>query len=201
MFGSELPRAVAYASLLAGPGIERGLIGPRERERLWERHLINSASVESLVPQGSEVLDIGSGAGLPGVPLALVRPDLQVTLVEPLLRRAVFLTEVCAELSLPNVSVVRSRAEQLPDACADVVVARAVAPLPRLAEWTLRLLRAGGLLVALKGRASEQEVEQAEPVLRRLGARAWRVHLLETPAGVEATRAVVVVAGKPPPRR
>lgn len=201
MFGSELPRAVAYASLLAGPGIERGLIGPRERERLWERHLINSASVESLVPQGSEVLDIGSGAGLPGVPLALVRPDLQVTLVEPLLRRAVFLTEVCAELSLPNVSVVRSRAEQLPDACADVVVARAVAPLPRLAEWTLRLLRAGGLLVALKGRAGEQEVEQAEPVLRRLGARAWRVHLLETPAGVEATRAVVVVAGKPPPRR
>lgn len=201
MFGSELPRAVAYASLLAGPGIERGLIGPRERERLWERHLINSVSVESLVPQGSEVLDIGSGAGLPGVPLALVRPDLQVTLVEPLLRRAVFLTEVCAELSLPNVSVVRSRAEQLPDACADVVVARAVAPLPRLAEWTLRLLRAGGLLVALKGRAGEQEVEQAEPVLRRLGARAWRVHLLETPAGVEATRAVVVVAGKPPPRR
>ncbi|HEX6328516.1 MAG TPA: 16S rRNA (guanine(527)-N(7))-methyltransferase RsmG, partial [Jiangellaceae bacterium] len=133
--------------MLAGPGIERGLLGPREVPRLWDRHLLNCAVIQDAVAQGATVLDVGSGAGLPGVVLAVVRPDLAVTLVEPLLRRSVFLGEVVAELRLSNVNVVRSRAEELHGkVIADVVTARAVAPLDRLARWTIPLVRTGGLL-------------------------------------------------------
>lgn len=196
IFGTALPTVMAYADVLAGAGVERGLIGPREVDRLWERHLLNSAAVSVAVPDASAVLDVGSGAGLPGIPLALVRPDVAVTLVEPLLRRATFLTEVGASLALTNVDVVRSRAEDLPPRSTDVVVARAVAPLERLAGWTLPLLRPGGRLVALKGRSAEDELAAAVRTLRRLGARSWDVRDLPLPLDLQATRAVVVVAGE-----
>lgn len=196
VFGASLPTAETYAQALAGAGVERGLIGPREVGRLWERHLLNSAAVSVAVPDAASVLDVGSGAGLPGVPLAIVRPDVAVTLVEPLLRRATFLEEVVGLLALGNLDVVRSRAEDLPGGAADVVVARAVAPLARLAAWTLPLLRPGGRLVAMKGRAAEDEVTAALATLRRLGARSWDVRDLPLPAGTETTRAVVVVAGE-----
>jgi len=125
--------AVAYAEALATDGVTRGLIGPREVPRLWERHLLNCAVVAEAIPDGSEVCDIGSGAGLPGLVLSIRRPDLRVTLVEPLLRRTTFLTEVAERLDLTNVEVVRDRAEALHGSreCS-VVTSRAVAPLPRL---------------------------------------------------------------------
>jgi 16S rRNA (guanine527-N7)-methyltransferase len=192
---------VAYAEMLAGPGVERGLLGPRELERLWERHLLNSAAVAAAVPDGVGVLDVGSGAGLPGIPLALVRPDLRVTLVEPLLRRATFLGEACELLGLDRVDVRRARAEVLPRGAADVVVARAVAPLKRLLGWTLPLLRPGGRLVAMKGRSADAELDAAGATLARLGARSWDVRDLLLPGDLEATRAVVVVAGETRRRR
>ena len=149
-----------YADLLATAGVERGLIGPREAPRLWERHLVNCAVVAEpggLVPAGADVIDVGSGAGLPGLVWALVRPDLRVTLLEPLLRRATFLTEAVVALGLTNVQVERGRAEE----CrlrAGVVTARAVAPLDRLLRWCLPLVRPGGALLALKGSSVADEI-------------------------------------------
>ncbi len=195
MFGDRLPAAHVYARLLVTHGVERGLIGPREVDRLWDRHLLNSAAVSSEVPQGAHVLDVGSGAGLPGVPLALARPDLTVTLVEPLQRRVTFLTEVCAALDRPGLDVRRARVEELPPSSAEVIVARAVAPLTRLATWTLPRLVPGGRLVAMKGRSASDEVVDAEPTLRSLAARSWEVRELRVPSGRTATRAVVVIAG------
>ncbi len=194
-FGARLPLVVAYADLLAGPGVERGLIGPREVPRLWERHLLNCAVVAELVPTGAAVDDVGSGAGLPGIVLALHRPDLRVTLVEPLLRRAVFLAEVVATLGIGDrVLVERSRAEDRAAAgpTADVVTARAVAGLDRLARWTLPLLRPGGVLLAFKGAGAAQEVEQASQVLSGLGAQ--RVEVVRVGVGtVEPATTVVRV--------
>jgi len=195
VFGDRLPLAEAYADLLADAAVVRGLIGPREVPRLWERHLLNSAAIAAVIPSGAAVLDVGSGAGLPGIPLALARPDLQVTLAEPLLRRASFLDEVCRALHLSRVQVVRARAEQLPRRRADVVTARAVAPLPRLLSWTLPLLRPAGLLVAIKGRTASQEMAAAGEELQRLGAASCRLLDLPVPGSSEATRAVLVVAG------
>jgi 16S rRNA (guanine527-N7)-methyltransferase len=175
-FADRLSTIERYAELLAGPGIARGLLGPREVPRLWERHLLNCAVVHEAVPQDSEVVDVGSGAGLPGVVLAIMRPDLAVTLVEPLLRRYAFLGEVVAALDLPNVKLVRSRAEDLHGKIfTDVVTARAVAPLDRLAGWSLPLLRSGGLLVALKGSSAGAELEAAAGVLEAQGAVSWHV--------------------------
>ena len=195
-FGDRLPAVERYVKLLAGPGIERGLLGPREVPRLWDRHVLNCAVIQNAMPQEATVVDVGSGAGLPGVVLAVVRPDLAVTLVEPLLRRSVFLSEVVAELRLPNVEVVRSRAEDLHGkVVADVVTARAVAPLIRLARWTLPLLRSSGLLVALKGSSVRDELAEAADALKVLGAVSWRVS--EYGAGVvdPPSLAAVVVVG------
>jgi 16S rRNA (guanine527-N7)-methyltransferase len=199
LFGVALPLAQRYAELLVGPGVERGLIGPREHDRMWTRHLLNCARVAPAVPVGAQVVDVGSGAGLPGLPLALARPDLQMMLVEPLLRRSEFLHEVVADLGLP-VTVRRCRGEQIEPASADVVVARAVAPLGRLARTCLPALRPGGLLVALKGRSAQQELADAGAELRRAGAQRWEVRVFESPDD-EPTRAVVVVAGAAPGRR
>ncbi|HSN05913.1 MAG TPA: 16S rRNA (guanine(527)-N(7))-methyltransferase RsmG [Candidatus Angelobacter sp.] len=158
-----------YAALLATDGVERGLIGPREVGRLWSRHVANCAVLEELVPQGVSVADVGSGAGLPGLPLALVRDDLRVVLVEPLLRRATFLTEAVAALGLADrVDVLRGRAEEQ-RLEVDVVTARAVAPLDRLAGWTLPLVRVGGVLLALKGEGAAAEVAASAAALERLG--------------------------------
>jgi 16S rRNA (guanine527-N7)-methyltransferase len=190
VFGSALPLAQRYAGWLAEDGVVRGLLGPREVPRIWERHLVNCAVVAPALPPGARVVDVGSGAGVPGIPLVLVRPDLQMVLVEPLLRRVGFLAEVVADLALP-VEVVRARAEQLEPACADAVVARAVAPLPRLVRATLPVLRPGGVLVALKGSTVDEELQAAEAELRVAGAAAWEVREF----GRDPTRAVVVVAG------
>ncbi|MGQ4270001.1 16S rRNA (guanine(527)-N(7))-methyltransferase RsmG [Nocardiopsis changdeensis] len=169
IFGDALPKARRYAELLADGGVRRGLIGPREVPRLWERHVINCAVVEELLPEGAEVVDIGSGAGLPGLVLALVRPDIRMTLLEPLLRRTVFLNEAVEILDLPNVEVRRGRAEEAHgELLTDFVTARAVAPLPRLAGWSLPLLRKGGSLLALKGEQAEAELAAAEQDVSKL---------------------------------
>jgi 16S rRNA (guanine527-N7)-methyltransferase len=158
---------------------------------------LNCAVTQGALPHGAAVADVGSGAGLPGVVLAIVRPDLKVALVEPLLRRSTFLGEVIAELGLPNARVVRSRAEDLHgELVVDVVTARAVAPLDRLARWTLPLLRPGGTLVALKGGSVRQELADAADALRALGAATW--HISEYGAGVvdPPTLVAVVEAGR-----
>lgn len=174
VFGARLPLAERYAELLVGPGVQRGLIGPRERDRIWDRHLLNCAVVAELIPPGAHVADLGSGAGLPGVPLALARPDLVVTLIEPMARRTAFLDEVVRELALGGqVGVRRARADEAAAGGGyDVVTARALAPLARLVSWGLPLLRAGGLLLALKGSTVEDELAGLRDVpaeIRRVG--------------------------------
>jgi 16S rRNA (guanine527-N7)-methyltransferase len=162
-FGDRLPLARRYAEHLATTGVEWGLMGPREASRVWDRHILNCAVVADLVPPAARVLDIGSGAGLPGIPLALARPDLRVVLVEPLARRVEWLRTVLADLDLP-IEVERGRAD---DALvrrrwegADVVTSRAVAPLHRLAAWCLPLVRPGGMMLAVKGASAPAEVER-----------------------------------------
>ncbi|MBW4719470.1 16S rRNA (guanine(527)-N(7))-methyltransferase RsmG [Saccharothrix obliqua] len=172
VFGDHYPKAVAFRDLLVEHGVERGLIGPREVDRLWERHILNSAVIAELLPQGCRVVDVGSGAGLPGIPLAIARPDLDLTLLEPMARRVTWLSEVVEALEL-EVHVLRGRAEEVAVrdrlAGSDVVTARAVAPLERLSRWCLPLLRPGGLLVALKGESAEEELERDAEAVRRAG--------------------------------
>jgi len=173
VFGGRLDIACRYADLLAGPGVERGLIGPREVDRLWDRHILNSAAVAEVVEPDARLLDIGSGAGLPGLPLAIARPDLAVTLVEPMLRRSDFLAEAVEVLGL-DVSVSRARAEdratRTESGGADVVTSRAVADLLKLARWSLPLLRPGGRMLALKGERADSEVAEHRAAMARLGA-------------------------------
>jgi len=169
VFGDSLAGAVRFAALLADAGVVRGLIGPRETPRLWERHLVNCALLADGIPAGDTVADVGSGAGLPGVVLALRRPDLDVTLIEPLQRRAAFLSEAVVELELTRVEVVRARAEDLHGTRTfATVVSRAVAPLPRLLGWCLPLVAPGGQLLAMKGAAARRELDEAAPMLRRM---------------------------------
>jgi 16S rRNA (guanine527-N7)-methyltransferase len=172
VFGDRFEDAVRYAELLADAGVQRGLIGPREVPRLWERHLLNCAVLSEVVPDGVTVCDVGSGAGLPGIPLALVREDIKITLLEPLLRRTTFLTEVVELLGLDHVTVVRGRAEEVMGTLqpVHVVTARAVAPLERLATWGIPLLRPYGEMLALKGDTAEEELKSATTVLSKLGA-------------------------------
>ena len=171
VFGSALPTATAYAGLLATRGVAHGLLGPREVPRLWDRHLLNCAVVAELIEQRrGTLLDLGSGAGLPGLVLAMVLPDTAVTLLEPMERRCRFLTECVTELGLANVSVLRGRAEDV-TIRTDVVTARAVAPLPRLAELAMGVVRPGGMVLAIKGLTAAEELTAAGSVLRRIGAR------------------------------
>jgi 16S rRNA (guanine527-N7)-methyltransferase len=194
MFGDRLILARRFATHLATTGIERGLIGPREAARVWDRHLLNCAVVAELVPDGARVVDIGSGAGLPGIPLALARPDLSVVLVEPLARRVDWLREVVEDLGLP-VKIERGRAEEPGVRArwegADVVTARAVAPLARLAGWALPLLRIGGTLLALKGVSASNEVARDASAVRRLGGTDPRV--VQCGIGVADPPSTVVV--------
>ena len=191
MFGAALPAAEHYARMLAGAGVERGLIGPREVPRLWTRHLLNCAAITDLVPRPSALVDLGSGAGLPGIVLALLLPDVEVILLERMERRALFLGECLAELDLPNARVCQGSAEELAGKlAADVVTARAVAPLDRLAGLAARLVRPGGLILAIKGAAAADEVTAARPVLRRLGIQ--EVSVL-TAGGGKVDRAATVV--------
>jgi 16S rRNA (guanine527-N7)-methyltransferase len=200
-FSSErLPLAERYVELLATAGVERGLIGPREASRLWDRHVFNCLAVASLVAEGATVADLGSGAGLPGLVLAIGRPDLEVTLVEPLQRRTSFLDEAIDELGLEQVRVVRSRAEELHGrAVYDVVTARALAPLSRLLGWGMPLVATTGVLLAMKGTSAADEVEAAAEPLRAL--RCARPEVLEV-AGPDgsSTATVVRVAHAQPAR-
>jgi 16S rRNA (guanine527-N7)-methyltransferase len=187
MFGARLALATQLAELLAGEATVRGLIGPREVPRLWERHLLNCAAVADLVPPGARVADVGSGAGLPGLVLAVRRPDLRVTLVEPLRRRTVFLEDAVDRLGV-EVEVVRARAEELHGRREfDVVTSRAVAPLAKLARWTMPLVRGGGEDLAVKGSTASAELTAAERILRRLGASSWSVESLDAGLGAPVT--------------
>ena len=209
VFGERFELAVAYARLLVTDGVVRGLIGPREAPRIWERHLINCAVISPLIPNGASVADVGSGAGLPGIVLAVARPDLSITLVEPLARRTAFLTEAVTALGLEStVTVVRGRAEDVvdgPPAGADVVTARAVAPLDRLAGWCLPLAHPGGRLLALKGATAADEVAEHRAAIHRLGGgdpviRPCGEGLIDPPATVvEIVKERDVVPSKPKP--
>jgi len=196
-FGPALERVEQYGQLLATVGVERGLIGPREVDRLWDRHLLNSAVLAPFLPEAGRVVDLGSGAGLPGIIVALMRPDLDVVLLEPLLRRATFLAETVDQLGLSNSSVVRARAEdwktQEP-ATAAAVVARAVAPLERLAGWAVPLIAPGGVLLALKGETADAELAAAGPALIRLGISEQALHKVS--AGTSVTGVVRLQRGR-----
>ena len=206
-FGDGWPKLLRYADLLADAGVVRGLIGPREVPRLWERHLLNCVQIVPAFDRDSRICDLGSGAGLPGVVVALARPDLQVTLLEPLLRRTTFLSEVADELALVNVDVVRGRAENHAGAGFDAVTARAVAPLDRLARWALPMCRPGGKLVAMKGATAEAELEASGAALVKAGARSSRVRELalsprwDPVVAVEIVAGDTVAAGRPKRRR
>jgi 16S rRNA (guanine527-N7)-methyltransferase len=169
VFASRLGLAERYAQILGTDGVVKGLIGPREVPRIWDRHIMNSAVVASRLPEGATVADVGSGAGLPGLVWAIARPDVHVTLIEPLLRRTSFLDETVGQLGLTNVDVLRSRAEDV-SARYDVVTARAVAALDKLGRWCMPLVSPGGVMLALKGRSAADEVEVATATLHRLGA-------------------------------
>ncbi len=202
LFGERLALAQRYAEHLASTGVERGLIGPREAPIVWDRHVLNCAVVADLVPDAARVVDVGSGAGLPGIPLALARPDLEIVLVEPLARRVEWLREVVDDLGLA-VEIERGRAED-PSVRrrwegADVVTARAVAPLHRLAAWCLPLLRVGGMMLAVKGVTAPDEVRRDGGAVTRLGGGSPRVE--HVGAGVVEPPSTVVVIERLDPRR
>ncbi|MGQ0839483.1 16S rRNA (guanine(527)-N(7))-methyltransferase RsmG [Actinokineospora sp.] len=210
VFGDRLDRAERFVALLAEHGVGRGLIGPREVDRLWDRHVLNSAVVGEVLAEGVGVVDIGSGAGLPGIPLAIARPDLTVTLVEPMARRVAWLDEVVETLELSSVTVVRGRAEDQAVITrvigADVVTARAVAPLAKLCGWCLPLLRAGGALVALKGASAAEEIERDRQAVARLGGGEPRIEtcgaaVLDVPTTVVVIERVKSAGGRDRPRR
>jgi 16S rRNA (guanine527-N7)-methyltransferase len=203
-FGSSLETAERYTRILAGAGIERGLIGPSEVDRLWSRHVLNSAAVADLVSDGERVADVGSGAGLPGIPMALARPGAHVVLIEPLLRRADFLQEVVAELGL-DVTVVRGRAEDksVRESVGDLdaVTSRAVASLDKLTRWCIPLVREGGRMLAMKGDRADDEINRCRGVMQSLGAVDVRVvkcgvNFLTPPATVVVARRATP-AGRP----
>ncbi|PJE12430.1 16S rRNA (guanine(527)-N(7))-methyltransferase RsmG [Mycobacterium sp.] len=196
VFGERLDLAERYAEILATDGVDRGLLGPREVDRIWDRHLLNSAVVSELLDHEARVVDIGSGSGLPGIPLAIARPDLDVVLLEPLLRRSQFLDEVVGKLGLA-VRVVRGRAEEraVRDQLGgiDAAVSRAVAALDKLTKWSMPLLRQDGLMVAIKGERAPEEVREHRRVMAASGAVDVRVvrcgvNILEQPTTVVVAR-------------
>jgi 16S rRNA (guanine527-N7)-methyltransferase len=187
LFGSASSVIKQYVDILRTDGVARGLIGPRETDRLWDRHILNSAAIAGLTRADAEVVDVGSGAGLPGIPLAVLRPDLRVTLLEPLLRRVTFLSETLDRLALGDrVRVVRDRAEEHSEQY-DVVVARAVAPLGRLVQWCGPLRRPDGVILALKGRSAAAEIAEAGAVLAQSGLVVEQLSVRAHPSAEPAT--------------
>ncbi|KRE39076.1 16S rRNA (guanine(527)-N(7))-methyltransferase RsmG [Janibacter sp. Soil728] len=170
LFGGRVACAEAFTAILADTGVSHGLIGPREVPILWDRHVLNCAVIEDAFAPDARVIDVGSGAGLPGIAVAIARPDLDIHLVEPMLRRTEWLTTTVQDLGLDNVTVHRGRAEEFHDVLqARYVTARAVARLDKLARWCLPLVEPGGSMIAMKGRAAAEELESAAKMLRRLG--------------------------------
>jgi 16S rRNA (guanine527-N7)-methyltransferase len=195
LFGEELPLAQKYAQLLTTAGVERGVVGPAEAERIWDRHLLNCAVVARLIPSRASLVDLGSGAGLPGIVLAMLLPGAKVALVEALARRVDFLVECVAQLGLTNVQVVRGRAEDLAgELVADVVCSRAVAPLDKLAGLSIGLARPGGRVLAIKGASADAELARARPVLARLGVTDARVSQVGSADGSVTATVVMFTA-------
>ena len=192
IFGDRQDLAVAYHESLATDATIRGFIGPREKPRLWDRHIYNCAVIGEAIPEGARVIDIGSGAGLPGIPLAIARPDLQVTLLEPLLKRSNYLAEITEKLGLDNVTVIRDRAENLgKDAKFDVVTSRAVAPLAKLARWSLPLCKPGGMKLAMKGASASEEIERDKSAIKR--AQGERAEIITVGAELEESTTLIRV--------
>lgn len=202
VFGDRLDLAERFTAILTDSGVSHGLIGPREVPRLWERHVLNCAVIHPAIAADQMVVDVGSGAGLPGLALAIARPDLDLHLVEPMLRRTSWLSMAVAELGLTNVSVHRGRAEQFWGILsASVVTARAVARLSELAAWCLPLLLPGGSLLAIKGSSVADELEADRAVLRRLGAVDEVIESFGTGILAQETIVLRVVLGDRPARR
>ena len=196
-FGDAWLAVAAFHDFLVAEGELRGLVGPREIPRLWERHLLNSAAVVPFLPEDGVIVDVGSGAGLPGVVVAAMRPRAHVILVEPMERRVVWLLDVVERTGLTNVEVRRARAQELDGAVeADAVTARAVASLDKLFRWTAPLVREGGRVVAMKGARAEEELAAAAKVMRSVGLTDGQVHEATTIAGTEPTRVVSAVRGR-----
>jgi 16S rRNA (guanine527-N7)-methyltransferase len=168
IFGAGIGQARDYATNLVLDADLLGLLGPREMPKLWTRHILNSAVVSELLKAGETVADVGSGAGLPGIPMAIARPDVDFTLIEPMERRANWLVKQVEELELKNVQVLRARAEEVPAAAFDVVTARAVSALPKLLRMTVPLLKAGGRVLALKGSKAQDEIQEAKSLQKKL---------------------------------
>lgn len=197
IFGDRLELAKRYVEHLATSGTERGLIGPREIPRLWSRHVLNCAVIEREIAHGSHVADVGSGAGLPGLCLAIARPDLELTLIEPLERRVIWLQEVVDDLGLSNVTVMRTRAELAVGMVnADVVTARAVSALSNLAGLTIPLLAGKGEVVAIKGRSAGEEIEKAAKAIRKLGGVQTSVVVVGEDLLEEPTTVVRIIVNK-----
>ncbi len=190
LFGVAFSGAEHFAHMLAQQGELRGLVGPRELPRLWTRHIVNSAAVVPFLPSRGSVADVGSGAGFPGIVVALLRPDLEVMLIETMERRVAWLSDVVAELDLDNVTIRRARAEEVRDRF-DAVTARAVANLSKLVRLTSGLLRQGGVLLALKGAKAEAEVDDARYVIKKARLEPAIIHEVVTP-GDEVTKVVEV---------
>jgi 16S rRNA (guanine527-N7)-methyltransferase len=202
VFGSRMPLAERFAGILSDSGVSHGLVGPREVPRLWERHVLNCAVVAPALPADVDVIDVGSGAGLPGLALVIARPDVRMHLVEPMLRRTTWLHDAVEELGLDNVEVHRGRAEQFwGQLSAPVVTARAVARLGELARWSLPLLRPGGSMLALKGASAQEELDADRAALRRLGAVSDAVETYGADVVSPATIVVRVTLGATPARR
>jgi 16S rRNA (guanine527-N7)-methyltransferase len=194
VFGDRIDLARSYAAALVRDSDLLGLLGPREMPRLWSRHILNSAVVAELVPPGKTVCDIGSGAGLPGIPMAIVLPDTFFTLIEPMERRSDWLISVIDELGLKNVEVIRARAEEVGEVF-DIATARAVSALPKLLRMCIPLVRHGGEILALKGSKAAEEIEEAKRIQKKLGVESFKIEfagarLLSEPTLVVRTKLV-----------
>jgi 16S rRNA (guanine527-N7)-methyltransferase len=177
IFGLQIEKARAFAQKLANDSDDLGLLGPRELDRLWSRHILNSAVVAETVKAGDLVADVGSGAGLPGIPMAIALPEAHFVLIEPMERRSNWMLEVIEELGLTNVEVRRARAEEVLDLTFDIVTARAVAALDKLLRLTMHLLKPGGSLIALKGSKAAEEIEAAKRLQKKLGIASFEIQI------------------------
>ena len=195
IFGSGIETARGYVRALARDSDLLGLLGPRELDKIWSRHILNSAVVAELIQSGSKVADVGSGAGLPGIPMAIVQPKAKFVLIEPMERRANWLLDVIDELGLTNVRVLNQRAEEVRQYDFDVVTARAVSALDKLLRLCIPLLKPGGSVLALKGSKAADEIEVAKKLQKKLRIESFQIvlcgdEILPEPTAVVITKLV-----------